>query len=723
MANSNQEIIEARLATFIDGELDPAERMEIETHLEQNPQYRKMVEELRMGRELVRGLRRESAPPELAEAFNSQLERSVLLDGGGEQDQPQMRIGAWQHIFAAAAIVFLTVGLAAIVYYELPRPGGMMAIGDTARSPKTNANPFKSGTAQDKGVSAEPAGNYRDQSRPDETQPVAPSVVPDEPTREDRPGKGSGQIASKDAKQQTPAENRGALSATLDEARKTELNQLARNVSEERAVIALVAAESAGNNHAMVLVVRSNDPQQVDKALTDYCRERNIVLQAAPEQTALALNMPNTSAAQQNDPSTLRKAAMGGGREPEPRTAEAARSLQDEQKPADAVAAGVPPGQGQSVAMAHAAGQPKPAASLGQSPRGAPMVPGMAPGKAKSAAVRIDRADAKAPAPTAPQADVSGAHATTQFAIAQEEKQGGKFQERMERMPRERLVYVARRLSRQDAQALNACLARNGEVSQAAIVRQAGENLTLGSAAGGPNQAFGNNGAAHVPSAPLPGGAVTKSDSAKREDDNKRPDGVARPTTEPAADVVVQKGDQLRLRYPPGKDTNERAETVIVKDDGTIELQAIAAAKGKAVLVAGKKLSEVEKALEQTIGDEGAALAGPALAPVKVSILSQDDDNAHGPAAVVKSTVENPTTQAVAVDALKETRSRRSAPFSAASAAPGSPTTRPSGSSAELVDVVIVVQTDPEPALNNNIPAAAPTPATAPTTQPDANAP
>jgi len=34
-----------------------------------------------------------------------------------------MRIGAWQHVFAAAAIVFLTVGLATIVYFVLPGHG------------------------------------------------------------------------------------------------------------------------------------------------------------------------------------------------------------------------------------------------------------------------------------------------------------------------------------------------------------------------------------------------------------------------------------------------------------------------------------------------------------------------------------------------------------------------------------------------------------------------
>src|SRR5258708_833309 len=100
MSNSNQEIIEAKLATYIDGELDAADRADLETHLEQNPQYRRLVDELRKGREMLRGLPRESAPSELAEAFTSQLERSVLLQGPTDKEEPRMRIGAGPRIFA-----------------------------------------------------------------------------------------------------------------------------------------------------------------------------------------------------------------------------------------------------------------------------------------------------------------------------------------------------------------------------------------------------------------------------------------------------------------------------------------------------------------------------------------------------------------------------------------------------------------------------------------------
>jgi len=67
-----------------------------------------------------------------------------------------------------------------------------------------------------------------------------------------------------------------------------------------------------------------------------------------------------------------------------------------------------------------------------------------------------------------------------------DEKQAVKFQLDMEG---KQLMYVARRLSRQDAQALSACLARTGDVSQAAIVRPASDDPAPGNA-GASNRDF-----------------------------------------------------------------------------------------------------------------------------------------------------------------------------------------------------------------------------------------
>ena len=119
----NQEIIEARLCAYIDDELDAEGRAEIEKHLTSNPQHRRLIQELRRTSELVRGLPRESAPPELVEAFNGQLERSVLLEGVGDDPVVAGQIHRWPQTLAMAAIVMLTLGLGVVVYFALPTIG------------------------------------------------------------------------------------------------------------------------------------------------------------------------------------------------------------------------------------------------------------------------------------------------------------------------------------------------------------------------------------------------------------------------------------------------------------------------------------------------------------------------------------------------------------------------------------------------------------------------
>src|SRR5215469_10558560 len=115
--SQSQEIIEAKLCAFIDGELDAEGRVEIEKHLEANPQHRRLLESLKATRDLLKWLPRENAPPEVAETLNGQLERSVLLD----DENPTLGPSIWPRVFAAAAIVLLTAGLFAAVYFTLPK--------------------------------------------------------------------------------------------------------------------------------------------------------------------------------------------------------------------------------------------------------------------------------------------------------------------------------------------------------------------------------------------------------------------------------------------------------------------------------------------------------------------------------------------------------------------------------------------------------------------------
>src|SRR5688500_7932476 len=116
----NSENIEARLCAYVEGDLDEAGRVEIERHLEANPNHRRLLSELIATRDLLRYLPREQAPAELAETFNAHLERSALLDtnSSAEAGARTLRANFMPRLMAAAAIIVLGSGLFALVYFS-----------------------------------------------------------------------------------------------------------------------------------------------------------------------------------------------------------------------------------------------------------------------------------------------------------------------------------------------------------------------------------------------------------------------------------------------------------------------------------------------------------------------------------------------------------------------------------------------------------------------------
>jgi anti-sigma factor RsiW len=106
------EQIEARLCAYVDGQLTGAEREEIERHLAATPSHQILIRDLIAQRQMLRRLPRESAPVDLADPLQSQLEREVLLGG-----EPFGECGAtlpvirWSQYLAVAAIVLLALGL------------------------------------------------------------------------------------------------------------------------------------------------------------------------------------------------------------------------------------------------------------------------------------------------------------------------------------------------------------------------------------------------------------------------------------------------------------------------------------------------------------------------------------------------------------------------------------------------------------------------------------
>src|SRR4051794_3829140 len=104
--SANTENIEAKLCAYVDGDLDEQGKLDIEKHLQANPQHRLLLDELRQTKVMMQSLPREAAPPELAETIHGQLERSVLLDGVGTNDPAHsMKINRWPQLMAVAAVL------------------------------------------------------------------------------------------------------------------------------------------------------------------------------------------------------------------------------------------------------------------------------------------------------------------------------------------------------------------------------------------------------------------------------------------------------------------------------------------------------------------------------------------------------------------------------------------------------------------------------------------
>jgi len=121
---ANSEDIEARLCDYIEGQLSPADRAEIERHLESHPKHRQMIQELIESRRLVGALPRSKAPADMTELLQGQLERSMLLDGGLSDSSASRQPRHVAHIVMTTAVVLLTAGFGSAVYYMLHSASG-----------------------------------------------------------------------------------------------------------------------------------------------------------------------------------------------------------------------------------------------------------------------------------------------------------------------------------------------------------------------------------------------------------------------------------------------------------------------------------------------------------------------------------------------------------------------------------------------------------------------
>jgi hypothetical protein len=109
------ENIEAMLCAYIEGDLDEAGRAQIEKHLQDHPQHRKLIESLTATRDLMRDLPRAKAPPDVGEWLHGQVERSILLDDSAAVPIQRAKPSRWPQWLGVAAVLLLFAALGAIV--------------------------------------------------------------------------------------------------------------------------------------------------------------------------------------------------------------------------------------------------------------------------------------------------------------------------------------------------------------------------------------------------------------------------------------------------------------------------------------------------------------------------------------------------------------------------------------------------------------------------------
>ena len=114
---------DARLCDYLEGDLDPAGRAEVERLLARRTRDRAVVADLLRHRSALRDLPPEAAPPEIYEEVMGGLERSALLDDRNDHAGSSAAF-RWTRLLAVAAVALLGIGLTVATLYLLPGGAG-----------------------------------------------------------------------------------------------------------------------------------------------------------------------------------------------------------------------------------------------------------------------------------------------------------------------------------------------------------------------------------------------------------------------------------------------------------------------------------------------------------------------------------------------------------------------------------------------------------------------
>jgi protein involved in polysaccharide export with SLBB domain len=275
MIMANTEHIEAKLCAYVDGELDALGRAEIEQHLVNNPQHRQLIADLSQQRDALRDLPRDRAPDDLYETFSSHLERSVLLESEPEAEAAVAgRINPWPQVYAAAAVVLLVVGLAAVIFFVLPK-GPAHKLSDFAIAPTTTGPIAMSTHSPELGVA-----DRTDVVRAG-TQGSANPVVAE---GSNSPAEA---LLKNDAFARGPASDRGFAPVARwgDQSGMFESN-LNRRVQQ---------VTNGAVNNPMVVLLNTTDPKAAEHQVTRFLGDNGISWQPINESAPESLNLDSTN--------------------------------------------------------------------------------------------------------------------------------------------------------------------------------------------------------------------------------------------------------------------------------------------------------------------------------------------------------------------------------------------------------------------------------------------
>ncbi len=193
----NDERIEADLAAYVDGELDPASRGEIEQMLEASPRYGQMVAEMRQAKAWLGGLPA-IAPPagaaQLADPTVARLEREALFDTGTATGVSRLMTPG---VLAMAAGLVIAATLAITIFVMLPGSDSTQIVRNLPQvvgQDREGATETPPDTSDD-----QPEGDLPDDTSGTSNVPDGPGVEPlpdpDVPPQMNRSGPTPGEVA------------------------------------------------------------------------------------------------------------------------------------------------------------------------------------------------------------------------------------------------------------------------------------------------------------------------------------------------------------------------------------------------------------------------------------------------------------------------------------------------------------------------------------------------